>query len=56
MTLERTVELLKIERECARRSETCTRHCEICPLVQDDEEFVQAYDQAIGLVDALRSL
>ena len=56
MTLERIIELLRIERECVRRAETCTRHCEICPLVQDDKELIQAYDQAIGLLDAFRSL
>lgn len=56
MTLERTIELLRIERECVRRAETCTRHCEVCPLVQDDKELVQAYDQAIGLLDAIMEL
>ena len=56
MTLGRTVELLQIERECVRRAATCTRHCEACPLVQDDKELVQAYDQAIDLLSALKAL
>lgn len=56
MTIDRTIELLKIERECVHRAETCTRQCERCPLVQDTGDLLEAYDDAIMWLKAIHAL
>ena len=47
MTAERAIELLKIERECVKRADTCGRDCANCKLVQDDKELIAMYDFVI---------
>lgn len=45
MNLERTIELLSIERECISRD--CNRNCGNCDLAQDRSELLKAYQKAI---------
>lgn len=49
MTAARTLELLKIERECIQRNcdKKCDRDCGQCDLVQKDEDLVELYDELI---------
>ena len=50
MTVERMIELLKIEKECVTRASTdiCDRQCDKCDLVQEDKELLMMYDQVIS--------
>ena len=63
MSLSRSLELLKIERECVQRqsdygipskSNKCRREwegtCRNCDLVQSDADILQMYDTVINLV------
>ena len=56
MSLDRALELLKIERECVLRQngKGCQRDhtntCNGCDLVQSDADIVQMYDAVIELV------
>lgn len=54
MTRQRMVELLEIEKECARRNACgeCNRSCHICDLLQDDTELHEMYEEVIALVKA----
>lgn len=54
MTLERMIELLKIEHECILRNshDDCNRECANCDLVQDDGELHEMYTDVIGLLKA----
>ena len=47
MTDKRILELLKIERECIARANTCGRICATCELVQEDDELLELYDTLI---------
>ena len=53
MTIERMVELLKIEHECMLRAShgDCNRNCEDCELVQDDDELHEMYTNVIRIVE-----
>lgn len=49
MTIDRQIELLKIERECVQRNHDgrCDRDCANCELVQIDTELLEMYDEVI---------
>lgn len=49
MTINRQIELLKIERECVQRNHDgrCNRDCANCELVQIDTELLEMYDEVI---------
>jgi len=52
MTIERMIELLKIERKCVnRKAETGCDRCEICDLVQDDGELNEMYAGVIAMLE-----
>lgn len=45
MEMKRVKELMRTEKECIMRADTCGRDCAHCPLVvQDDQELLEAYD------------
>lgn len=48
MTVTRAVQLMKIERECIKRAETCNRDCRNCGLVQPTADLLEAYDVVIA--------
>lgn len=58
MTIDRMIELLKIEHECILRNThgDCDRQCEDCDLAQDDGELHEMYENVIGLVEAQESI
>ena len=53
MTIDRMIELLKIEHECMLRKshDECDGRWEICELVQDDGELHEMYMQAIAILE-----
>ena len=52
MTIERMIELLKIEHECMLRAShnDCDRNCDKCELVQDDNELHEMYMNVIDIL------
>lgn len=52
MTVNRMIELLKIEDSCVLRNshDDCDRDCENCGLVQDDGELHEMYMNVIGIL------
>lgn len=52
MTLKRALELMKIEKQCIERNEKneCNRECEVCDLLQNTEELIEAYKIIIHFV------
>ena len=51
MTIERSIEMPKIERECVKRANTCDRDCANCKLVQDDKELISMYNFVIKYLE-----
>lgn len=49
MTIDKAVDLLKVERECASRS--CDRQCAKCDLVQEQKDVLDAYSTAIDFIE-----
>ena len=47
----RTVELMRTELACVSRE--CDRHCENCDLVQDRDELIVAFREAIRVLEAV---
>lgn len=58
MTIQRMIELLKIEHECMLRGahDDCDRNCADCELVQDDGELHEMYTNVIGILEEYRSM
>lgn len=50
MTFPEVVEYLENEAECVRRGSTCSRDCGNCELVRKDEDILEAYRIAIGVM------
>ena len=51
MSIDRIIELLEIEKECAsRRTSGCDRMCDNCAIVQNDQELIKMYTNAISLI------
>ena len=52
MTIQRMIELLKIEHECILRNShgDCDRNCADCDLVQDDGDLHEMYTDVIALL------
>ena len=53
MTIQRMIELLKIEHECMLRGahDDCDRNCADCELVQDDGDLHEMYTNVIGILE-----
>ena len=58
MTVQRMIELLKIEHECMLRGahDDCDRDCANCELVQDDSELHEMYTSVISLLEERKSI
>lgn len=58
MTIQRMIELLKIEHECMLRGahDDCDRDCANCELVQDDGDLHEMYTNVIGILEEYRSM
>ena len=48
MTIERIIELLKIELECSQAD--CNRDCANCKLVQKSEDLKEMYENVISIM------
>ncbi len=57
MTIDRMIELLKIEHECMLRGshDVCDRNCADCEFVQDDYELHEMYVNVISLLQERRN-
>lgn len=57
MNLNRTIFLLKTERECVLRNEhgACDRNCASCNLVQKTEDLVLMYSQLIETLELIQA-
>lgn len=58
MTIQRMIELLKIEHECMLRGahDDCDRDCANCELVQDDGDLHEMYTNVIGILEEYGSI
>lgn len=54
MDLSRTVELMQTEKECIKRSGSCSRDCARCDLVQDPGELLEAYNSVLAALETVR--
>ena len=55
MTINRAIELLKIEKECIRRNaDGCDRNCADCDLVQEDRELLEMYGMLIEWLESIQ--
>lgn len=52
MNIKRALELMKIEKECIQRNkdEKCDRECEVCDLLQNTDELLEAYEVVINFI------
>lgn len=51
MTNYQLAKLMKIERACVKRGNSCDRKCAKCDLVQEDSTLIAAYDQVIKMLE-----
>jgi len=58
ISVDRTLELMRIEKQCILRNEdkNCDRKCESCDLVQETSELLMAYDKVIEIITGLKNL
>ena len=54
MTIERALDLLKIERACVMKANTCGRDCANCALVQEDTELIKMYNYVISAMEIVK--
>ena len=55
MTLDRAIDLLKIEQLCvAGNNGKCDRNCAQCELVQDEHELIEMYFLVINLIEGIK--
>ena len=47
MTVEKTIELMKNEKRCIIKADTCDRDCTKCELLKKTEDLLSAYDMVI---------
>ena len=50
MTDNEIIKIIKNEKECVRRANTCDRKCYICDLVMKDEDIIKAYDEVLHIL------
>ena len=53
--LTETIDILRIERTCVQRADTCDRVCETCDLVLPKGKVINAYNTAIAFLDVERN-
>lgn len=51
MTIEKAIALMKNEKACIVKSDTCDRNCAKCELVRKTENLLSAYDMAIKALE-----
>ena len=56
MSSEEVIEVIENEKECVKRAGICDRECQVCDLVRNDEEILEAYDQSIKAIRRLQKI
>ena len=56
MTIEEAIKLMKNEKACILKADTCDRDCSKCELVRKTEDLLSAYDLAIKSLEMQKKL
>jgi len=56
MNSNEVIEVIENEKECVKRAGICDRECQVCDLVKNDEEILEAYDQSIKAIKRLQKI
>ena len=56
MTIEEAIKLMKNEKACILKADTCDRDCSKCELVRKTEDLLSAYDLAIKSLEMQEKL
>ena len=56
MTVEEAIELMKNEKECIIKADTCDRDCTKCELLRKTEDLLSVYDMAIHALEMQKKL
>ena len=56
MTIDEAIELLKNEKACILKADTCDRDCAKCELVRKTEDLLSAYDMTIRALEMQEKL
>ena len=56
MTIEEAIKLMKNEKACILKVDTCDRDCAKCELVRKTEDLLSAYDLAIKSLEMQKKL
>ena len=56
MTVEKAIELMKNEKECIIKADTCDRDCTKCELLRKTEDLLSVYDMAIHALEMQKKL
>lgn len=51
MTIDEAIELMKNEKACILKADTCDRDCAKCELLRKTEDLLSAYDMAIKALE-----
>ena len=54
--IDEAIELMKNEKACILKADTCDRNCQKCKLVRKTEDLLSAYDLAIKSLEMQREL
>ena len=52
----KTIDTLRLEKECIKRFEYCDRRCSVCDISLPPEEKLKALNTAIAMLDAQRNI
>lgn len=55
-TMVKTIDTLRLEKECVKRFEYCDRRCSVCDIAISTEDKLKALNTAIALLDAQRNI
>lgn len=55
-TMVKTIDTLRLEKECVKRFEYCDRRCGVCDIAMPTEKKLKALNTAIALLDAQRNI
>ena len=56
MTIEEAIKLMKNEKACILKADTCDRDCAKCELIRKTEDLLSAYDMVIRALEMQKKL
>ena len=56
MTIEEAIKLMKNEKACILKADTCDRDCAKCELLRKTEDLLSAYDMVIRALEMQKKL